>query len=322
MIPEVGQFALIVALLLALRERRAADRRRRPRRQRLDAHGAASGARAVRAGRDCVWMSCGVVHGQRFFRPVRGGQFESTLPLIYRFTAVWGGTKARSCSGLCFLRSGWPRLSIFSRRLPLAMVARVLAVMSWIAAGFLFFMLFTVESVRAARCRPRWTAATSIRCCRTRAWSSHPPILYMGYVGFAVAFAFAIAALLSGELNAAWARWSRPWTIAALDLPHARHHARQRLGLLRTRLGRLVVLGPGRERVVHAVARGHGADPLARRHREARLLSKLDRAARHLHVLAEPPGHVPRALGCDRPRCIRSPPIPRAGSSFWCSCRS
>ena len=72
----------------------------------------------------------------------------------------------------------------------------------------------------------------------------HPPMLYMGYVGFSVAFAFAISALISGRLDATWARWSRPWTTVAWMFL-TRHRAGKLVGLLRTRLGRLVVLGSG-----------------------------------------------------------------------------
>ena len=98
----------------------------------------------------------------------------------------------------------------------------------------------------------------------------HPPMLYMGYVGFSVAFAFAVAALIGGNLDADLGALDAALDHRGLDLPHPRHRARQLVGLLRARLGRLVVLGPGRERLVHAVAGRHRADPLARRHREAR----------------------------------------------------
>ena len=86
---------------------------------------------------------------------------------------------------------------------------------------------------------------------------AHPPMLYMGYVGFSVAFAFAIAALIGGRLDATWARWSQAMDHGRVDVSDLRHRAGKFLGLLRTRLGRLVVLGSGRKRVVHAVARRH-----------------------------------------------------------------
>ena len=103
----------------------------------------------------------------------------------------------------------------------------------------------------------------------------HPPMLYMGYVGFAVAFAFAIAALLDGRSTPLGALGA-PVDHRGLGVPHARHRAGQLVGLLRTRLGRLVVLGSGRERLVHAVAGRHGPDPLAGGHRKARQLPRLD----------------------------------------------
>ena len=98
----------------------------------------------------------------------------------------------------------------------------------------------------------------------------HPPMLYMGYVGFSVAFAFAIAALLAGKLDARVGALVAAVDDRGVDVPDARHRARQLVGVLRARLGRLVVLGPGRERVVHAVARRHRADPFAGGDREAR----------------------------------------------------
>ncbi len=97
----------------------------------------------------------------------------------------------------------------------------------------------------------------------------HPPILYAGYVGFSVAFAFAIASLLAGRLDTAWARWSRPWTQAAWMFPHSRHRAGLGVGILRTGLGRLVVLGPGGKRLVYAVAGGNRAAALPGGNREA-----------------------------------------------------
>ena len=124
----------------------------------------------------------------------------------------------------------------------------------------------------------------------------HPPMLYMGYVGFAVAFAFACAAMLEGKLDQTWARWTRPWTTMAWCFPVRRHRARQLVGLLRARLGRLLVLGSGGERLVHALAGGHRADPFAGGHRKARPVQELDAAAGHPRVLPEFVRHLPGAL--------------------------
>ncbi len=134
----------------------------------------------------------------------------------------------------------------------------------------------------------------------------HPPMLYMGYVGMSVAFAFAIAALLGGKLDAAWARWSRPWTTMAWCFLTLRHRARKLVGVLRTGLGRLVVLGPGGKRLVHALAGRHRADSLAGGDREARQFPQLDRAAGDLHFLAVADGHIPRSIRrADIRACLR-----------------
>ncbi len=118
----------------------------------------------------------------------------------------------------------------------------------------------------------------------------------MGYVGFSVAFAFAIAALLSGRLDSAFTRFARPWTLAAWVFLTLGHRARLGVGLLRAGLGRLVVLGPGGERLLYAVAGGYRPAALAGGHRTARRLQGVDAAAVHLRLLAVPAGHLPGAL--------------------------
>ena len=151
----------------------------------------------------------------------------------------------------------------------------------------------------------------------------HPPMLYMGYVGFSV------RVRVRDRGAARRAGSTRVGALVAavddggLDRSSPRHRARQLVGLLRARLGRLVVLGSGRERVVHAVARRHGAHPLARRDREARRVQELDRAARDHRVLAVAARHVPRALRRARLRCTRSPPTRARGIfilAFLASC--
>ena len=102
-------------------------------------------------------------------------------------------------------------------------------------------------------------------------------MLYIGYVGFSVAFAFAIAAMLAGELDQQWARWTRPWTTTAWMFLTVGICLGQLVGVLRTGLGRLVVLGPGRECVVHAVAGRHRAHSFTGGHREARAVQELPR---------------------------------------------
>src|SRR4030095_4773122 len=113
---------------------------------------------------------------------------------------------------------------------------------------------------------------------------AHPPMLYMGYVGFSVAFAFAIAALIGGRLDATWARWSRPWTTVAwmfltCGIALGSFWAYYELGW-----GWLVFLGSGRKCFLHAVAGGYGVDSFTRCDREARRLQELDGVARHRGV--------------------------------------
>jgi len=100
-----------------------------------------------------------------------------------------------------------------------------------------------VEPAHPAHRHFRSRATRSIRCCRTPALAGHPPFLYSGYVGFSVVFSLSVAALVEGRVDPAWARWIRPWTLAAWSLPDHRHHHGLLLGLLRARLGRLVGRG-------------------------------------------------------------------------------
>lgn len=140
---------------------------------------------------------------------------NSQLPLQYKISAVWGGHEG-SLLLWVFILSGWTlAVSLFSRALPLDMLARVLAVMGMIAFGFSLFTLTTSSPFE--RYLPEFPAdgADLNPLLQDFGLIVHPPILYMGYVGFSVVFAFAIAALLSGRMDAAWARWSRPWTTIA-----------------------------------------------------------------------------------------------------------
>ncbi|WP_153101904.1 heme lyase CcmF/NrfE family subunit [Paraburkholderia hayleyella] len=214
MIPELGHFALIVALMLAL----------------------------TSAVVPLVGAQRGIEGWMRLAWPAARGQFgfivlafgclawsflnndfslvyvasnsSSALPAIYRFTAVWGGHEGSLLLWVTLLALWMVAVSCLSRQLPQALVARVLAVMSWISSGFLLFLLFTSNPF--TRLIPPAMQGRDLNpLLQDPGMVIHPPMLYMGYVGFSVAFAFALAALLSGELNAAWARWSRPWTTAA-----------------------------------------------------------------------------------------------------------
>jgi cytochrome c-type biogenesis protein CcmF len=214
MIPELGQFALILALLMALLQ------------SSLPLVGAARGNRS--------WIGLAIPAGQAQFIFVAiafcclGYSFitndfsvlnvatnsNSQLPLHYRLAATWGSHEG-SLLLWAFMLSLWTvAVSLFSRHLPEDMVARVLGVMGVISFGFLLFMLLTSNPfLRLLPAAPDGRDLNPL--LQDPAMVAHPPMLYMGYVGFSVAFAFAISALISGRLDATWARWSRPWTTVA-----------------------------------------------------------------------------------------------------------
>ena len=214
MIPEIGTFALILALLLAITQAV------------LPLVGAQRG--------NLTWMAVA--------RPAAFGQFTftliaylclvyafltndftvinvasnsySNLPAFYRVTATWGSHEGSLLFWSLILAVWTIAVAIFSRTLPEEMVARVLGVMGLISVGFLSLLLIT--SSPFLRQFPGPAEGSDLNPL-LQDWGMiiHPPMLYMGYVGFAVAFSFAVAALLSGRLDAAWARWSRPWATVA-----------------------------------------------------------------------------------------------------------
>ncbi len=139
---------------------------------------------------------------------------NTALPLFYRLAAVWGGHEGSLLLWVLMLNVWTVAVARFSHRLPLPFVARILGVMGLVAVGFLLFMLFTSNPFdRLLPAAPDGRDLNPL--LQDPGMVIHPPMLYMGYVGFSVAFAFAIAALLGGNLDAAWARWTRPWTTAA-----------------------------------------------------------------------------------------------------------
>ncbi len=140
---------------------------------------------------------------------------NSALPWYYKFSAVWGAHEG-SLLLWALILGGWTfAVSIFSRQLPEDMLARVLGVMGIISIGFLLFLIVTSNPFDRLLPQSPADGRDLNPLLQDIGLIVHPPMLYMGYVGFSVAFAFAIAALLGGRLDAAWARWSRPWTIVA-----------------------------------------------------------------------------------------------------------
>jgi cytochrome c-type biogenesis protein CcmF len=139
---------------------------------------------------------------------------NSLLPKPYQFAAVWGGHEGSLLLWVLLLSLWTVAVAVFSRSLPLDMVARVVGVLGLISVGFLLFILTTSNPFE--RLLPAALDGRDLNpLLQDPGLVIHPPMLYMGYVGMAVAFAFAVAALMSGRLDAAWARWSRPWTVVA-----------------------------------------------------------------------------------------------------------
>lgn len=214
MIPEIGNIALLLALALAVIQGT------------LPIVGAARG--------NATWMSLArpAAEGQFVFIVLAFGSLiylfvtndfsvgyvaansNSSLPLRYRVAAVWGGHEGSLLLWTTILSAWTFAVTRFSRGLPSEMLARVLGVMGLISTGFLSFMLL-LSNPFVRLLPPAMDGRDLNPQLQDLGMIFHPPVLYMGYVGFSVAFAFAIAALLGGKLDAAWARWSRPWTTVA-----------------------------------------------------------------------------------------------------------
>jgi cytochrome c-type biogenesis protein CcmF len=137
-----------------------------------------------------------------------------SLPLQYRFAAVWGGHEGSILLWVLMLTIWTFAAAQFSRHLPEKVVARILSVMGWLAFGFLLFILMTSNPFDRLLSVPA-DGRDLNPLLQDPGMVIHPPMLYMGYVGLSVAFSFAIAALIGGTLDATWARWTRPWTVAA-----------------------------------------------------------------------------------------------------------
>src|SRR5881275_2918621 len=200
MIPEIGQFALILALMLALTLAV------------LPQIGASRGiSQLVAIAFSCLAYS--FINNDFSVLNVATNS-NSQLPLQYRLAATWGSHEGSLLLWTFMLAIWMVAVTLFSNHLPDEMVARVLGVMATISVGFLLFMLLTSNPFE--RLFPVPPDGRDLNpLLQDPAMVAHPPMLYMGYVGFSVAFAFAISALIGGKLDATWARWSRPWTTVA-----------------------------------------------------------------------------------------------------------
>src|SRR5690606_30604701 len=140
---------------------------------------------------------------------------NTALPLVYQITAVWGAHEGSFLLWM-LMQAGWiAAVAAFSRRMPLVMMARVLAVLGLVSIGFYLFLLSVSNPFDRALPLIPVDGRDLNPLLQAPGMIFHPPLLYMGYVGFSVAFAFAIAALISVKLDASWARWLRPLAAAA-----------------------------------------------------------------------------------------------------------
>jgi len=214
MIPEIGHFALILALCLALIQ------------------GIVPIVGAQKKISSWVEVAAPAALGQTLFIMISfacltyafltddfsvgyaARQSNTELPVMYKISSVWGGHEGSLLLWTMFLAMWSAAVALFSRAMPLIMRGRVIAVMGLVSVGFLLFLLLTSNPFD--RMFPAALEGRSLNpLLQDFGLIIHPPMLYMGYVGFSVAFAFAIAAMLGGRLDSAWAKWSRPWTIIA-----------------------------------------------------------------------------------------------------------
>ena len=215
MYPELGQLALILALLLAVLLSVVPLAGSLTGRNNLQAF-----ARPLASG---VFVFVGLAFAvlthafvtDDFSVAYVANNSNSLLPWYYKFSAVWGGHEGSLLLWILML-AGWTlAVAIFSRRLPAVMISQVLSVLGMVCVGFLLFIVITSNPFDRLLPNVPADGADLNPLLQDFGLIVHPPMLYMGYVGFAVAFAFAIAALINGRLDAAWARWSRPWTTVA-----------------------------------------------------------------------------------------------------------
>ena len=214
MIPELGQFALALALAVSLLQAvmpLAGAARRNASWIALARPAARTQALLVAFAFGCLTYS---FVANDFSVAYVVDHSNSALPLHYRIAGVWGGHEGSLLLWTLMLGVWMTAVSVFSGQLPEEMTARVLGVMGIVSAGFLAFMLFTSNPFDR-QFPPAVDGRDLNPLLQDPGMVVHPPMLYMGYVGFSVAYAFAVAALLSGKLDAAWARWSRPWTTVA-----------------------------------------------------------------------------------------------------------
>ena len=214
MIPELGHFALIIAFAISIVQ------------SIVPIIGAAKNDRSLMAlARPAAltqFLFVGLAYASLTYAFINfdfsvlyvSNHSNLVQPLMYRISGVWGSHEGSLLLWTLILSVWTTAVAVYSKNLPEVLMARVLAVMAMISTGFLAFMLFTSNPFE--RIFPAPADGSELNpLLQDPGLIIHPPMLYMGYVGFSVAFAFAVAALLGGKLDATWARWSRPWTTIA-----------------------------------------------------------------------------------------------------------
>src|SRR6202158_3574981 len=214
MIPEIGQFALILALMLAVTQAT------------LPLIGAARGipqfVNVARPAAQAQFIFVAIAFACLAYSFISNDfsvlnvatNSNSLLPLHYRLAATWGSHEGSLLLWVFMLAIWMVAVTLFSKHLPAEIVARVLSVMAVISTGFLLFMLLTSNPfVRQFPVPPDGRDLNPL--LQDPAMVAHPPMLYMGYVGFSVAFAFAISALIGGKLDATWGPRVSTWNTGA-----------------------------------------------------------------------------------------------------------
>ena len=214
MLPELGQVAMILALLLAcLQAVMPLAGAQRNKTSWMAVARPAAFAQLVLLLFAFVVLTIGFVT-QDFSIVYVAENSNSLLPMVYRYTAVWGAHEGSLLLWTLVLALWNAAVAEFSRQLPAPVIARVLGVMGIVSAGFLAFLVFTSNPF--LRLLPVPVEGRDLNpLLQDVGMIMHPPMLYIGYVGFVVPFAFSVAALIDGHVDARWLRWTRPWTNVA-----------------------------------------------------------------------------------------------------------
>jgi cytochrome c-type biogenesis protein CcmF len=214
MIAEVGHYALVLALVLALIQSTAPIVGARARDAVLmSVAGATALAQFAFVATAFAALTAAYVVSDFSVANVAENS-NSAMPLLYKFTSVWGNHEGSMLLWVFILALFGALVALFGANLPATLKANVLAVQSWIAAAFYLFILATSNPF--ARLHPAPMEGRDLNpILQDMGLAIHPPLLYLGYVGLSITFSFAIAALMEGRIDAAWARWVRPWSLAA-----------------------------------------------------------------------------------------------------------